>query len=111
MSRCFKLIFAFLIFINSANALEVRDLYEMSPGQAQWYLAGIYEANLVQWNDGGKRSKCISELKFTGFYKLYSEFLSSLSEDPQDSERLTFDPMNPATLAWMILDKECVKSN
>lgn len=102
-------LFSLVLFSGSVWSIQVKELYQMDEQNRLWYLIGIYDANLVQWNDEGERSDCIEKLGFKGFYKKYSDFIVALPEDSKSKERGFYDEMNAATLGWMILDKECVK--
>jgi len=68
----FLITLIFITLATPAYALQVKELYTMDPTHRVWYLAGVFDANLVQWNDSGKRSGCIEQLSFKGFNKLLS---------------------------------------
>ena len=103
-------IIAFLIaFSGHCRALQLKELYTMDAANRWWYLGGIYDANLIQWNDGGKRSNCIEQLGVNGFVKKISEFIVALPEDESSKERKAYDEMNVALLSVLVLDKECTK--
>lgn len=102
-------ILALSLFSGSSWALQVKDLYTIDVNNRTWYLGGIYDANIIQWNDEGQRSNCIEKLGLNGFIAKLSEFIVALPEDQNSKERRVYDEMNVATLAWLILDKECVK--
>jgi hypothetical protein len=106
-----KLFTTILLFALSAScwSLQLKDIYTMDATNRFWYLGGIYDANLVQWNDGGKRSDCLEKLGVNGFVTKLSEFIVALPEDASSKERKVYDEMNMATLSVLIIDKECFK--
>jgi hypothetical protein len=89
--------------------LTLGEFYKIDPVNRVWYLGGIYDANIVEWNKEGQRSKCIEALGLSGFTKKMSEFVVGLPEDPNAKERRAYDPMNVALLAALVIDKECKK--
>lgn len=90
-------------------SLTLREFYKIDPANRVWYLGGIYDANIIEWNKDGQRSKCIETLGLEGFTKKMSEFVVALPEDPNTKERRVYDPMNVALLAALVIDKECKK--
>jgi hypothetical protein len=108
MKKLFTIILLFTLSTSSWS-LQLKDIYTMDATNRFWYFGGIYDANLVQWNDGGKRSDCLEKLGVNGFVAKLSEFIVALPEDPSSKERKVYDEMNMATLSVLIIDKECVK--
>lgn len=108
MKSLLKAILLVVTFIPiTATALQLSDLYVMDDTARGWYLGGIYDANIVRWDDGGIRSNCLEELGFIGFTNKISEFIVSLPEDPNSNERKLYDQMNVATFSALIIDREC----
>ena len=70
-----------------------------------YYLSGIYDANIIQADDGLKRSNCIKKLGLKGFVTKLSEFIVALPEDQNSKERKVYDEMNVALISVLIIDK------
>jgi len=94
---------------NFGWSLTLDEFYKITPLNRAWYLGGIYDANIIEWNKDGQRSKCIAALGLEGFTKKMSEFVVALPKDPNAKERKAYDSMNVALLAALVIDKECKK--
>jgi hypothetical protein len=88
-------------------SLTLEEFYKLDQVNRVWYLGGIYDANIIQWNKDGQRSNCLEALGFEGFTKKMSEFVVALPEDSSAKERRVYDPMNVALLAVLVIDKKC----
>jgi hypothetical protein len=89
--------------------LTLGEFYKITSMNRVWYLGGIYDANIIEWNKDGQRSSCVEALGLEGFTKKMSDFVVALPEDPNAKERRVYDPMNVALLAVLVIDKECKK--
>jgi hypothetical protein len=94
---------------SSVNALSLAEFYKLEPSAKVWYLGGVYDANVIQWNGKGERSACIEALGLEGFSRKLSEFVTALPTDPNAKERRAYDGMNVALLSALVLDKGCKK--
>ena len=107
-SQPFIAIFILLSFFPTISwSLQLKDFYTMDEDNRTWYLGGIYDANLTYWDDKGIISDCLEKMQFKGFALKLSDFITKLPEEPTSKERLAYDQMNVAGIAWLILQKEC----
>ena len=98
-----------LTFSQFVFSMQLSEFYTMKDTDRMWYLGGIYDTYLSQWNDNGKTSECLEKMEFKGFVSKLSEFITALPQDPASKERQTYDQMNVAGLSFLIISKECNK--
>jgi hypothetical protein len=77
----------FIAFPSIGHALQLKDLYAMPDNDRAWYIGGVYDANLSNWNDDGITSNVLEKITFQGFMLKFSEFITSLPEDATSKER------------------------
>jgi len=97
----------FLLIPSTCWSLKLSELYTMNDNDRLWYLGGIYDTNISNWNDKGITSNCLKKMEFKGFTSKISNFITSLPEDANSKKRKAYDQMNVAAVAWLLIQKEC----
>lgn len=89
------------------SAITLSEFYRLGNTERAWYLGGVYDTSLIDYRKDGGRSQCLEHMGPEGFTKALSAFVQALPTDPTAPERRTYDSMNVALIAALVVDKAC----